>query len=260
VVHGGADDPPDHPGPARVAAGGVSGAPVHPQLQRVAGAGDPGAAGGGVRRVGAGGVRDDGGVAPDDVKPAAGGRATEARVGGARGGAGAGGAGRGGAARGGGEPRGGVRPRGQRDGGLQGKPGGERGGVPVRVVPHGGHRRGGRPRVRPAGGAHQGLINRGGEKISPIEVDAVLLGLPGVAQAVSFGVPDDKYGEEINCALIPRDGSALREEEVLAHCRRNLASFKVPKKVFITDDLPKTATGKIQRRIVAQHFVQPTSA
>jgi oxalate---CoA ligase len=77
---------------------------------------------------------------------------------------------------------------------------------------------------------------------------------------VSFGVPDDKYGEEINCALIPRDGSALREEEVLAHCRRNLASFKVPKKVFITDDLPKTATGKIQRRIVAQHFVQPTSA
>ncbi|PWZ11701.1 Oxalate--CoA ligase [Zea mays] len=104
------------------------------------------------------------------------------------------------------------------------------------------------------------LINRGGEKISPIEVDAVLLGLPGVAQAVSFGVPDDKYGEEINCALIPRDGSALREEEVLAHCRRNLASFKVPKKVFITDDLPKTATGKIQRRIVAQHFVQPTSA
>lgn len=104
------------------------------------------------------------------------------------------------------------------------------------------------------------LINRGGEKISPIEVDAVLLGAPGVAQAVSFGVPDDKYGEEINCAVIPRDGSALREEEVLAHCRRNLASFKVPKKVFITDDLPKTATGKIQRRIVAQHFVQPASA
>nr|ADT92188.1 peroxisomal-CoA synthetase [Zea mays] len=108
--------------------------------------------------------------------------------------------------------------------------------------------------------AFRELINRGGEKISPIEVDAVLLGLPGVAQAVSFGVPDDKYGEEINCAVIPRDGSALREEEVLAHCRRNLASFKVPKKVFITDDLPKTATGKIQRRIVAQHFVQPTSA
>jgi acyl-CoA synthetase (AMP-forming)/AMP-acid ligase II len=104
------------------------------------------------------------------------------------------------------------------------------------------------------------LINRGGEKISPIEVDAVLLEHPGVAQAVSFGVPDDKYGEEINCAVIPREGSALGAEDVVAHCRRNLASFKVPKKVFITGELPKTATGKIQRRIVAQHFVQLAKA
>ncbi|WVZ87740.1 hypothetical protein U9M48_034333 [Paspalum notatum var. saurae] len=100
------------------------------------------------------------------------------------------------------------------------------------------------------------LINRGGEKISPIEVDAVLLAHPGVKQAVAFGVPDHKYGEEINCAVIPRREGALAEEDVLAHCRRNLASFKVPKKVFITNDLPKTATGKIQRRIVAQHFVK----
>ncbi|KAK3141105.1 hypothetical protein QOZ80_4BG0329630 [Eleusine coracana subsp. coracana] len=97
------------------------------------------------------------------------------------------------------------------------------------------------------------LINRGGEKISPIEVDAVLLDHPQVKQAVSFGVPDNKYGEEINCAVIPR--GALGEDEVLSHCRKNLAAFKVPKKVFITDDLPKTATGKIQRRIVAHHFV-----
>ncbi|KAL6651650.1 hypothetical protein ACP70R_010575 [Stipagrostis hirtigluma subsp. patula] len=104
------------------------------------------------------------------------------------------------------------------------------------------------------------LINRGGEKISPIEVDAVLLGHPGVAQAVSFAVPDDKYGEEINCAVIPREGAAVGEEEVVAHCRKNLAAFKVPKRVFITDELPKTATGKIQRRIVAQHFVQPAKA
>jgi acyl-coenzyme A synthetase/AMP-(fatty) acid ligase len=66
--------------------------------------------------------------------------------------------------------------------------------------------------------------------------------------------------QQINCAVIPREGAALGEEEVLAHCRRNLAAFKVPKKVFITDDLPKTATGKIQRRIVAQHFVQPAKA
>ncbi|KAI7750790.1 hypothetical protein M8C21_030732 [Ambrosia artemisiifolia] len=99
------------------------------------------------------------------------------------------------------------------------------------------------------------LINRGGEKISPIEVDAVLLSHPDVAQAVCFGVPDDKYGEEINCAVIPREGSGLDEEEVLRFCKKNLAAFKVPKKVFITDSVPKTATGKIQRRIVAEHFL-----
>ncbi|MCL7047249.1 hypothetical protein MKW94_010196 [Papaver nudicaule] len=104
------------------------------------------------------------------------------------------------------------------------------------------------------------LINRGGEKISPIEVDAVLLSHPDVAQAVAFGVPDDKYGEEINCAIIPRDGSTIDEAEMLRFCKKNLATFKVPKKVFITDDVPKTASGKIQRRLVAEHFLSQISA
>ncbi|RVW12729.1 Oxalate--CoA ligase [Vitis vinifera] len=103
------------------------------------------------------------------------------------------------------------------------------------------------------------LINRGGEKISPIEVDAVLLSHPDIAQAVAFGVPDDKYGEEINCAIIPREGSDIDEAEVTRFCKKNLAAFKVPKKVFITDSLPKTATGKIQRRIVAEHFLAQIS-
>ncbi|TKY45194.1 Oxalate--CoA ligase [Spatholobus suberectus] len=100
------------------------------------------------------------------------------------------------------------------------------------------------------------LINRGGEKISPIEVDAVLLSHPDIAQAVAFGVTDLKYGEEIYCAVIPREGSNIDEAEVLRYSKKNLASFKVPKKVFITDSLPKTATGKILRRLVAEHFSQ----
>ncbi|KAF5952665.1 hypothetical protein HYC85_010609 [Camellia sinensis] len=103
------------------------------------------------------------------------------------------------------------------------------------------------------------LINRGGEKISPIEVDAVLLSHPDIAQAVAFGVPDDKYGEEINCAVIPREGSNIDEAEVSRFCKTNLAAFKVPKMVFITDSLPKTATGKIQRRFVAEHFLAQIS-
>ncbi|CAM8940421.1 unnamed protein product [Rhodiola kirilowii] len=103
------------------------------------------------------------------------------------------------------------------------------------------------------------LINRGGEKISPIEVDSVLLSHPDIAQAVSFGVPDDKYGEEINCAVIAREGSNLTEEEVIKFCKNNLATYKVPKRVFLTDSVPKTATGKIQRRIVAEHFLTQIS-
>ncbi|OAY76557.1 Oxalate--CoA ligase [Ananas comosus] len=95
------------------------------------------------------------------------------------------------------------------------------------------------------------LINRGGEKISPIEVDAVLLAHPNIAQAVAFG---------INCAVIPREGAEIGAEEVVSYCRKNLAAFKVPKKVYITDSLPKTATGKIQRRLLAEHFLAPAKA
>ncbi|PKA58029.1 4-coumarate--CoA ligase-like 10 [Apostasia shenzhenica] len=101
------------------------------------------------------------------------------------------------------------------------------------------------------------LINRGGEKISPIEVDAVLLSHPAVAQAVAFGVPDKKYGEEINCAIILRKGAVIDVEEVARHCRKNLAPFKVPKRIFVAESLPKTATGKIKRQMVAELFVLP---
>lgn len=98
------------------------------------------------------------------------------------------------------------------------------------------------------------LINRGGEKISPFEVDAVLLSHPAVAQAVAFAVPDEKYGEEINAAVVPVDGLSVIEEDVISTCKKNLAAFKIPKRVFVTDSLPKTATGKIQRRVMAEHF------
>ncbi|KAJ1984030.1 hypothetical protein H4R33_004525 [Dimargaris cristalligena] len=109
------------------------------------------------------------------------------------------------------------------------------------------------------------LINRGGEKISPLEVDAVLLHHPDVADAVSFAVPDEIYGQEVHAAVVPKKKSAssggangpssLTEEQVKAYCLKSLAPFKVPKRIYIVEDFPRTATGKIQRRIVAQHFL-----
>ncbi|KAI8866141.1 putative acyl-CoA synthetase [Ramicandelaber brevisporus] len=104
------------------------------------------------------------------------------------------------------------------------------------------------------------LINRGGEKISPLEVDAVLLKHPAVAEAVSFGADDAKYGQEVHAAVVLRDGHAsVTGEEIAKWTHAHLAAFKCPKLVFVTKSLPRTATGKIQRRIVAQHFAAGSS-
>jgi acyl-CoA synthetase (AMP-forming)/AMP-acid ligase II len=93
------------------------------------------------------------------------------------------------------------------------------------------------------------LINRGGEKIAPREIDEVLLAHPGVAEAVCFGVPHPAWGEEVAAAVVLK-GEAT-EAEIAAHCRERLAEFKCPKKIHIVETIPRTATGKIQRMNVA---------
>ena len=98
------------------------------------------------------------------------------------------------------------------------------------------------------------LINRGGEKISPLEVDAVLLQHPCVAEAVCFGVPDVKYGETVQAAVVLSSKGA--EAEIRSFCGGHLAEFKVPDRVYLVDSLPRTATGKIQRRHVAAEFAE----
>jgi acyl-CoA synthetase (AMP-forming)/AMP-acid ligase II len=96
------------------------------------------------------------------------------------------------------------------------------------------------------------LINRGGEKISPLEVDAALLSHQAVAEAASYGVPDAKYGEEVHAAVVLK-GDAT-EADLLAHCRGKLADFKVPKVLHLVQELPKGPTGKVQRRHLAPFF------
>jgi len=96
------------------------------------------------------------------------------------------------------------------------------------------------------------MINRGGEKISPREIDEVLLAHPSVAEAVCFGVPHPTWGEEVAAAVQLRE--PVTEADLLAFCKERLADFKRPKKIHITEAIPRTATGKIQRRIVAQVY------
>ena len=93
------------------------------------------------------------------------------------------------------------------------------------------------------------LINRGGEKISPREIDEALQCHPAVAEAVCFGIADRVYGEEVAAAVVPR--YPVTEAELIKHCSSTLADFKVPRVIHIVDEIPRTATGKIQRRIVA---------
>jgi acyl-CoA synthetase (AMP-forming)/AMP-acid ligase II len=93
------------------------------------------------------------------------------------------------------------------------------------------------------------LINRGGEKISPREIDEALLTHPAVAEAVCFGIADRVYGEEVAAAVVLK--ASATEAELTAHCRSSLADFKCPKTIYIVESIPRTATGKIQRRNVA---------
>ncbi len=96
------------------------------------------------------------------------------------------------------------------------------------------------------------MINRGGEKIGPREIDEVLLSHPAVAEAVAFGVPHAAWGEEVAAAVVLREGSDAGDAAILAFCKERLAEFKCPKKIYVTTAIPRTATGKIQRGAVAQ--------
>jgi oxalate---CoA ligase len=89
------------------------------------------------------------------------------------------------------------------------------------------------------------LINRGGEKISPEEIEAVLLEHPAVAEAAVFGVLDSKYGEEVSAAVVLRRTATA--PELQSYCRTRLADFKVPKLIHNVSAIPRNAMGKVQR-------------
>jgi oxalate---CoA ligase len=91
------------------------------------------------------------------------------------------------------------------------------------------------------------LINRGGEKVSPLEVDGILSDHPAVAQALTFAIPHSKLGEEVGAAVVLREGQQLTERELRDFAAKHLADFKVPKKVVFLPEIPKGATGKLMR-------------
>jgi acyl-CoA synthetase (AMP-forming)/AMP-acid ligase II len=98
------------------------------------------------------------------------------------------------------------------------------------------------------------LINRGGEKIAPAEVDAVLQAHPALSEAAAFAIPDARLGEDIAAAVVVKPGAAIREWELRAWLLARLSPSKTPRRVWTVDALPRTATGKVQRRLLAERF------
>ncbi|MEK7261749.1 MAG: AMP-binding protein, partial [Pseudomonadota bacterium] len=96
------------------------------------------------------------------------------------------------------------------------------------------------------------IINRGGEKISPREVDEVLMDHPAIQQVVTFAMPHPKLGEDVAAAVVLREGKSANEKEIREFVATRLADFKVPRKILILDEIPKGATGKLQRIGLAQ--------
>jgi len=102
------------------------------------------------------------------------------------------------------------------------------------------------------------MILRGGENISPAEVEQALLSHSAVKDAVCFGVADDKYGELVSAAVTLHGEANPRE--LIEHCRERLAAFKVPATIHVLEAIPRTATGKIQRRRVGEFIASTASS
>ncbi len=98
------------------------------------------------------------------------------------------------------------------------------------------------------------LINRGGEKISPERVESILASHPNVLEAAVFGVADQLYGETVGAAVVPDRSAAPTADELTEFCRERLAAFEVPAGIALTDELPHTAKGSVDRRAVAERF------
>jgi acyl-CoA synthetase (AMP-forming)/AMP-acid ligase II/thioesterase domain-containing protein len=101
------------------------------------------------------------------------------------------------------------------------------------------------------------LINRGGEKITPAEIDAALLRHPAVSEAAAFPVPHLRLGEDVAAAIVLHAGSDATPDDLRRFLQSDLASFKIPRRIHILEQLPKGATGKIQRRRLSMTLGAP---
>ena len=100
------------------------------------------------------------------------------------------------------------------------------------------------------------MIKTGGENVASREVEEAIYAHPAVQEVAIFGISDPKWIEAVTAAVVPREGETLTEDEIIAFCRQNLATFKAPKYVVILDELPKNASGKVLKRELRDRFAR----
>lgn len=105
-------------------------------------------------------------------------------------------------------------------------------------------------------GRKNDLINRGGEKISPVEIDEALERHPAVLEAAAFAVPHPRLGQDVVAAVVLRSGMTATPIELRSYLQQQLAQFKIPRRIVIKDQLAKGKTGKIQRRLLTESWEQ----
>jgi len=101
------------------------------------------------------------------------------------------------------------------------------------------------------------LIIRGGENISPEEVENVLYSHPAVEEAAVIGIPSPEWGQEPRAIVVLKEGKTATAEELIEFCRERLASFKRPRSIIFTDELPRTSTGKVLKRVLREEYGAP---
>jgi acyl-CoA synthetase (AMP-forming)/AMP-acid ligase II len=108
-------------------------------------------------------------------------------------------------------------------------------------------------------GRAKDVIIRGGVNISPLEIDGVLMQRAEVIEACTVGVPDKMYGEEVIAYVVLRPGAAIGSGDILRHCAAALPAFKTPKHIVLSDELPKTERGKLDRKALVERWTRGTT-
>jgi acyl-CoA synthetase (AMP-forming)/AMP-acid ligase II len=92
---------------------------------------------------------------------------------------------------------------------------------------------------------YKDVVKSGGENVSSIRVESVLVQHPSVLRAAVVGIPDERWGEAVTAVVVPADGQQVDEQVLVAFCRERLAGYETPKRVVVLDELPTTVGGKV---------------